>query len=449
MKTLIILDRPECVSRIKRQLRKNLIITSSPEVQRKLKEMGLKYKTYGDYLDKKDYENICREAILLVREWGNLRVNKKNLKEFLTYEDLPFWDLIESNFAIRLFESSKKLHNVKLMKKIIQTEKPDKIVTGDKTIPGRAAICVAKTFGIEVEKIVTGIVENLKYYCDTQLQNYFFRYANRLKELERLFFTEKIRKWFKGNKKKILIIPSIGTHTSVVAPVIRELEKNGNYELLTLRIGSLRERMKKSLGRAGIENVPVEAFVTKKVKKRANDIIKFLKGRWKILKTSEKFKNSLKYLGIPVWDLVKEDFEFYFSTRARVIEIVKYVETIREILDKERPDIIVSLDELSELGKPMALLARKRKIPLLIIQHGLFGKGSFIFGPSLATKKCVWGPYTKKLLLKRWFTKEQLVVTGCPKFDALTRKKFMSKERLCKELGLDPEKEIVLFASFE
>jgi UDP-N-acetylglucosamine:LPS N-acetylglucosamine transferase len=444
MKTLLILDRPESISKIK-QTRKSLIITLNPDIQRKLQKMGLKYKTDKDYLNKKAYEKIGREAILLVREWGNLKVNGKPLREFLTYKDLPFWDLIESNFAVRLFESSKKLHNIKLMKKIIQTEKPDKIVVEDKTIPGRSAICVAKRFGIEVEKINPGTVENLKYYCDTQLQNYFFRYANKLKELERLFFTEKIKKWFRGNKKKILIIPMIETHTSIITPVIRKLKKNGNYELLTLGTGSLRERMKKSLGRAGIKSIPIEAFITKNVKKRTDDVIKFLKERWKILKSSKGFKSSLKCMEIPIWDLVREDFEFYFSTRARIIEVVKYTETMREILDKERPDIIVSLDELSELGKPMALLARKRKIPLLIIQHGLFGKGSFIFGPSLATKKCVWGPYVKKLLLKRWFTKEQLVVTGCPKFDALKEKR--KDKEIYRELGLEKGKPIITFLS--
>lgn len=447
MKTLIILNDEKNLKNTYKYPKGSIVISENEDLRSEVKKLGFEFKKIDDYLGKKAYENIGREAILLVREWGKLKVNEKTLKEFLTYKDLPFWDMIESNFAINLFESSKKLNNVKLMKEIIKTENPDKIVTGDKTIPERAAICVAKSFRVEVEKIDSSPLENFKFYYDIKLRNYLLRYIKILKEIERTLLTKRVKKWFKGNKKKILIIPNIETHTSIVAPVIRELEKNTNYELLTLRFGSIRERMKKSLGRAGIKNIPVEAFATKEVEERANDAIKFLKGRWKILETSEKFKRPMKYMGIPIWDLVKEDFELYFSTMVKIVEIVKHAETIREILEKERPDLILSLDELSEMGKPMALLARKRKIPLLIIQHGLFGKGSFIYGPSMATKKCVWGPYIKKMLLERWFTKEQIVITGCPKFDALAKKKFMSKERLCKELSLDPGKDIILFAS--
>lgn len=283
-----------------------------------------------------------REAILLVRKWGNFKVDGRPLKEFLTYGDMPYWDIIEANFATRLYETKES----------------------------------------------------------SKLKNHLLKYASLFGESKRNL-TKKMR--FRG---KILVIPTIESETPIIAPVIKRLD------CITLRIGSIRERMKRSLEEAGIESIPIEAFITEESKERSKEAIRFLKERWKILKNDDEFKASIN------WDEVKEDFEYYFSTRERIFEIVKYIETMRVILDG-KPDLILALDELSETGKPMSILAKQRKIPLLVVQHGLFGEGSSIFGPSLADKVCLWGPQSKKLLLKRRFREKQLVITGCPKFDAL------------------------------
>ena len=447
-RALVILQNKSDMNKVKKYLNgENMLLFLDEDIS--IKGKNPRFRAWKEFENSHPFDSGGREYLEAVREWGDIKINGKTLREFLTYKGMPFWDIIERNLAIQLFAICDKFQSIRSMKKIMEEERPGKILAEDTTMQGRAGICVAKTFGVEVERIRPHISDRFKCYYDSRLQQRLLRYAYRTKEMQRSFSSKNRSKASGKKRKKILVIPTIQTETAVIAPVIKELEKNEDFDVLTLEIGSLRERMKKSLGEAGIKAVPVEAFATKDARMRANIAIKFLLERWRKLKNDNSFKASIKFMEIPVWDLVREDFELYFSTRARIIEIVKFVETLREAIDKEEPDIIISLDELSELGMPMALLAKERKIPMLVIQHGSYKKRNFIFGPSLAAKKCVWGPYTKRLLLKRWFTGEQLVVTGCPKFDDF--KKKIAEEAdvsICYKLGLDPGKETILFIAW-
>lgn len=427
------------------------------ESQRKLKEKNIPYKIPQDYVSEESMGVIGSEAIALVRKWGDSKVDDSTLKEFLTYQDMSFWDIIDSNFSVFLFERVEVLQNIKLMKSIMEKESPDSVVLVDVyNLIGKSALVVANSMSIPAKVLGSQVISYLKYYYRTYLLHYSYRYLMRLRESEREYST-KIRNLFyrpkketvSSDKKKILIIPFIQTMTPVIVPVIRELEKNENNQLLVLRYDLLRDRMKRDLEREGIQYNTFEGYCTREVKTRINRRVKFIKNRWNTLKNDVDFKKSITYLNIPIWDLVEDLFLFYFSTRVRFIEIMRYIETMRHILDLEQPDIIVTLDDLSEVGNPTMMLGKSKEIPTLCIQHGAFREeDSFIFGPSLADKIAVSGEYIKEFLIKRDVRPEQLVVTGFPKFDTLFQgEKLLNKEEIYKKLGISPDKEIILFTT--
>ena len=151
MKNLVILDERRNISNLPLG-DETLVLALNQDIQKRLKERNINFKKTEDYLSKEDYKNIGGEALMLVRKWGKIKINNETLRKFLTYKDLPFWDLIEANFAARIFEGSEKMQNIKLMKKVMQTEKPDKIFAKDLLLLGRTAVCVAKALGIELEK---------------------------------------------------------------------------------------------------------------------------------------------------------------------------------------------------------------------------------------------------------------------------------------------------------
>lgn len=451
-KELVILtDESDLVNALKLIKKNSLVVCSNFELTEKLKVNGIKFKTLEDFLTRKELENIGMEAILTLRKWGKIKVNKKTLKEILTYKGIHFWDMIELSFADWISSRIEKLQYIKLVKKISEKKNIEKIIANELNDFGKAAYLVAKAKKIHFISIARGLSQKIRWYYKRYLWHYFVRCGIKLKELQQVVLSKmKINFKTKQEKKnKILLIVFIETMIPVIYPIIKELEKNKDNQLIVLRLTSPTERMKKSLDKKGIKSEPVERYMTETAKKRAKNIIKILMKGWKYLKLNKKFRKSITYLGIPVWDLVKYDFEYYFETRKRIEEIVKYIECLREAIKIEKPKILITLDDYSELGKPTMLLGKINKVPTLCIQHGLFGKGVFVFGPSYSDKIAIWGPKVKKILGKRWFNPKKMVLTGSPGFDDLADKNSLqkSKEEIYKILNLNPSKKFFIYAT--
>lgn len=339
----------------------------------------------------KFYDIKPEKAISLIRKWGNIKIDSKTLRESLTYDNLSFWDIIEYNFISLIFE-----HH---------------------------------------------------YKPKSHIEPYLRRYLNNIKQYQRKLIAKRHK--FGSNKNKILIFPPIETTIPLITPVIKELQKNPKNDILVLRLGTLRERMKKELKKQQIKNTPLEAYLTRDIIKRSKKIEKKINGVWKQIKNNKKFQNSIKYNGICVWDLVKDSFSYYFSTRKRISEVIIYTEIMGNILDIEKPDIVVTVDECSELAKPTAILAKSKNIPSIGIQHSIFERYQYMSGPLPQTKLILWGQFAKKIYNERGVPINKMIVTGTPTFDKLKNKNKFTKNRkkICKDLGLNENKGIITFMS--
>lgn len=155
-KILIFIYSKDHVSKIVPTMRKlrgrydEIIVGLNSEGQAKLKELNIPYKTPGDYVSEKIYEEIGKESLLLTRSWGDLKVKDKTLRELLTHKGMSYWDIIDMNFSTYLFEHAERLQHVKLIKCILEQEKPDEIIVSDEDAPGKAAVVVADSMKIPV-----------------------------------------------------------------------------------------------------------------------------------------------------------------------------------------------------------------------------------------------------------------------------------------------------------
>lgn len=122
-----------------------------------------------------------------------------------------------------------------------------------------------------------------------------------------------------------------------------------------------------------------------------------------------------------------------------------YVELFNEMLDKERPDLVITVDELSRFGRALIRVANDRAEKTLIVQHGaLFDHP--LFDSIQAEKFAAYGEQTGEILLKRGATKAQVEIVGQAE-EMPKGGKVEIRQKICKKLGLDLKKPVITFAS--
>lgn len=104
---------------------------------------------------------------------------------------------------------------------------------------------------------------------------------------------------------------------------------------------------------------------------------------------------------------------------------------VEAILDAERPEVLVLYAESSGLGRAAIAAARARGTPSVAVQHGIMYPQYYSHehtpdevedGAPIPTRTAVFGKLAKELLVERGsYSRERVVVTGSPKFDALVK----------------------------
>ena len=407
--------------------------------QEKCPSLAAKTRTWKDYVDYDFYSGVGDASLRTVRQWGKIALGDKTLKEALTVDGLPFWEFIEQYLSIRLFISSKKIQYVSILKRAISKEKPDNIVfLNDQSHASLACKAVAKSEGIKTAALGSGRkLGNHKTKAKEMLKMTIYEIKRNLpKKYTKIDLPE----------NGVMVFPSIQTMIPIVKPIIDELEKQ-KISHYVVKYDLWHDRMGKDLKEKNIDYFDLTS-IEDQSNPKIKIIIKTIESVWNNAQKKGDFRQSIKYDGISIWELVADDLELLFPVSFNMSRIVRYTLNMEKLLKKSKPRLIIALDELSAFGLPLATLAKKNNIPLLIIQHGLFWENyTHIYGPSLATKKAVWGPRIKKMLLERKFTKDQLIVTGCPKFDDIFESKNIDIDNVYKKIGLDSNKDTILFAA--
>lgn len=117
------------------------------------------------------------------------------------------------------------------------------------------------------------------------------------------------------------------------------------------------------------------------------------------------------------------------------------------LLDDDSPDVFFTADVNMGFGRAFVGACQRRGIPTV----GNIFSWDHPYYPHLSrpdTLTC-WSPFVKDGLVSRsGFLPSQIKVTGAPAYDAyVDNENAWSRERLCRELGLESDRPIILFAS--
>ncbi len=119
----------------------------------------------------------------------------------------------------------------------------------------------------------------------------------------------------------------------------------------------------------------------------------------------------------------------------------------RQAVENERPDCFVSLNLTLGFGRGLTAVCRRRGIPTL---GNVFSWDHPFYDQRTRPEKLTcWSPMMKEnLVALSGFKPEQIEVIGAPAFDTyFDQVGVWSREELCRRMGLDPARPILLFAT--
>jgi hypothetical protein len=140
-------------------------------------------------------------------------------------------------------------------------------------------------------------------------------------------------------------------------------------------------------------------------------------------------------------------YALHFVRRVALPSIVHMLAVVRRVIQVEKPNLLITVDETGLLGKSVALAGRQRKVPTLNIQHGVRSDSPWL-EDQLFTRLAVFGERDRELFIRRGTPPERVVATGAARYDQLAlRQNLKPRAEVATELGLDPRRPIVVFAS--
>lgn len=381
-----------------------------------LKERDIKIKLEEDYLEPKDYEAIDGFAYRLTRNWYN---------GLTQYRGIELGRIVEYDFQLYLIGRLKKLQ---VIQSIIENDNPSGlIIISD----------FAEDYG--------GILRLIKNSYNVRVLPLFWK-RNRI-----LNFSDK--KGFRGVVADLLtlildtmlriswiFLPNLNNKVlldkRIYCNLADYLSMPNNFlpipfeKGLRLRVNLLRDKM---------PYLPFyfPSYFSFRRKREALKKIKFLQRNLS--------KDICNFRGKSIWDIIEPKLEEYFAEVFR--RISKNINLFEIILKRKKIKGIILNHDLWELQRLCVELGKKHGFPSLIVQHGVFGeKGEEII---FADKIAVWGRMCVDIYKDFGNDEKKCIVTGNPKHDDLYVNPLprYSRNEICKELKIDPKKEIILLLS--
>ena len=96
------------------------------------------------------------------------------------------------------------------------------------------------------------------------------------------------------------------------------------------------------------------------------------------------------------------------------------------------------------LPRILSLLAMKKGIPSICMQHGLNITGEFSFLPVFTSKLAVYGYWEKDWYLRKGVREEDIEIIGHPRFDNIFLEKHLPKSNFSDKYSLNGEKKTIL-----
>ncbi len=488
-KRLIIVCTRDQVKRVTPLIEQNrdaeLVIASlNVDACPELRHRGLIFKTAEDYgISDND---ITEEGINWFKAWSNTKIkDNRNIKELLVYEGISVWWLVNtwlysSTFFYDSFASV--LRHIAVIERILTVENPDEVCCfNDGGLPFRVIRQVCQSKNIPLIPISHPALGK-RYFIDISMS--FFMYGKWMRNILRKVYWQILSLNYhrrkRGKSKGKVLIFSGDNWTKVYdltsgKPRTGDLYFDSVVEILTgkgykvtqLSYPTLRFRLQLSSLRMGkrqrnIDYKPFEHYLSLRIILKAMRGIKRLRKQLTFLKSKE-LRDSLAFHDVPIYNLVKDKLSFAFSRF--MTEMITAVEMSREMIEKEKPGVIIVAGE-SPYDRALIATGRLNGIPVIGYQHGAMHTANMFYNNDpcdispngrvaapycpIASKSTVDGQYARDILVERAkYAEQDVVVIGQPRYDILVRAdEVFNKEEVFQKFNLSHAKKLIVWTTY-
>ena len=395
--------------------------------KKKLRQVGIPYKTPDEYLDISICENIDVKAIEMARTWY------KPLGDRLAYKNIPLGEMAELDFGYLFIET---LRSVDIAAKILSLESPDMIFLPCKfplsellgidtmcyrTLPG-ALHYLAKSKGIPVTVFKPGLkaLSLEKIYSLKTTADFLARGISLT--ADKMYHS--IQFLLKAKEKNVILFARVPFYRSIC----RELNKD--------------------------ENACLEIFLPPlpATARTARRKIKELHKLGEEFAQGGALSKTLVYNNVPLFEILNDRLQYFFQVQAPTL--VGYIEWAAKLIRVLKPNILVVMEDVTAINRTYCRTFKNHELPVLVLQHAVLTSNNdvaiegFIVMPFEAQKQAVWGDVCREEWgSKRGKPAESQVVVGNPKYDFIAEGYRPNKSDICCKLGLVPERGIIVVAT--
>ncbi len=428
--------------------------------KRKLKYNSLSEEGYSDKIGVKWLKSLAKKEFS----------KSKNLMTVFEFKRTSLWWWMEMwlYFSYAYQDSFRDIiRTLWAANNMIEKENPDKITfIDDGRIKNKVFDLLTDNKKIKKKKIKS--FSKFTYIVEKKLKIFLIKRFFYIRTILRKTLLNIILKK-SGNKKQkykenVLFISKHSHRTeeflNPVVDKLKDLKYNKVFlDTVTNEILLDTKMFRKKLEQEDSRHILIDNYISIKDIKEIRRITKRFKRLWNLLRKNKEFKSIFEFKKINIWELVEPQMSCFFYVRMK-----SYIEefvAIENVIEEINPKVVVNL---AAQGFDVGLLSSciKRKIPSVIFLFGVvvdlsthrdldqvsqkeIKPDKFL----IPTKTVVRGQNYKNALIKYGhYPEDSVKVTGDLRYDFLANKKF-DKNKICRELGLNPKNKIILFGTYD
>ena len=418
------------------------------DVHEKLVSKKITHNMADNLLNQEQRMNIF-DKLIEFRSWhSNLPSNK------IKYENVNLLKLLDSNEFLQSISS--KVINSILIHKIIENEKPSKILST--TFFSSTLNSIKNKQNFEIKIFETAFHEELmwdkipiKYNFGKLHFNFnlskkkYLKIKNFVENTSKLFFNFN----FNLNSKSKKNIIFLEFNPQLFSELFLELKK---YDQNIILVNQRRSAIwsKNSLNVVKNSNCKILQLENILNKEEKVEILKFnhliIPEIDQLWQNSDFFNQLFQINGISFWNIIKDNLVKSYSEK--IYYYIELIASIKKFFNNVNASCIISLNEIGETEKSF-LEFNKNKIPSILLEHGFLDKNDSVSKvkrydimsnySNFTDKIAVWSETKKSYLIDNYqIDPNRIIVSGSPRHDNYFSSRKNSNNKKEKILLLAP-----------
>ena len=331
-----------------------------------------------------------------VKKIINRLFQDETIKKSLYFDGIDIKTIFEYETAIKLYETYSKISSYE---NALDNTTELIYLESSNSPTGKLIEYIARKHDIKLNYLNSNIFRKPK---DKIVDMMNYRDLNYLKDLNIYY-----KKSGNSAQKVILIDAVYINYLRNIIPVIKKMSENHDFQFYFIS----KEEDLKSF------DIEFEAITKTNPEWVKNEDIRMIDTLFSDENLQKAFENEN--------DVYLFKGEFYSLFEKRLPYLLFKLRLSCNFIHEFSPDIVLVGDDRSTITRTCILPAKKKKIPVVEIQHGLFSLPEIfvnLMPKPVSDKICVWGNSSRDYLLELGFEDEKIEITGSPEFDE--HKKF-------------------------